>query len=281
MVYEERMRLRDLEEREAAGENLWTTALTEPVRRKVWYAVEACSSQSYREKVLAGAQYLVTRRMGLDEYLHSPHMTAEYDIKQAIVEGPEDRVLSIVEGCHWAFRLDPFHYDTDPGKFETQVNNVFRSHRVAFELVNGQIVPFESQELHQEVVAPALRLLSGRDGWEAVEQAYQNALREISDDPSDAITDAGTALQEALTARGCEGKSLGPLLKDAKRQGILAPHDPTLGDAIGKLVDWVSADRSEKGDGHKSTTGATSEDAWLAVHVVGALILRLAQGDRI
>ena len=59
------------------------------------------------------------------------------------------------------------------------------------------------------MVGPTLRLLAGRPGWEAVETAYQKALEEISDgEADDAITDAGTALQEALVLLGCEGNAL-------------------------------------------------------------------------
>lgn len=44
-------------------------------------------------------------------------------------------------------------------------------------------------------------------------------------------------------------------------------------------MDWVSADRSERGEAHKSGSDDRA-DAWLAVHVVGALILRLADSRR-
>jgi len=135
-----------------------------------------------------------------------------------------------------------------------------------------------SQELHAEVVAPVLLLLSHRSGFEKVEAAYQDALREISaGHPADAITDAGTALQETLTTLGCRGNALGPLIADAQRNGLLAAHDSTLGEGIAKILKWVSADRSNKGDSHRAST-PTTEDAWLVVHVVGALILRLVQG---
>lgn len=50
-------------------------------------------------------------------------------------------------------------------------------HRISYELVDGQMMEFKSKELHQDVVVPTLRLLSGRLGWEKVEAAYQNALR--------------------------------------------------------------------------------------------------------
>lgn len=52
------------------------------------------------------------------------------------------------------------------------------------------------------------------------------ALGEISNGkPGDAITDAGTALQETLTALGCDGNNLGALIKSAKAKGLLAAHD--------------------------------------------------------
>jgi hypothetical protein len=131
------------------------------------------------------------------------------------------------------------------------------------------------------VVAPVLRLLSGRAGWGTIENAYQGALREIHDGhPDDAITDAATALQEALVRVGCEGNALGPLIDSAKKKGLLAPHDQTLGTGIAKILDWVSADRSEMGDGHKGASKANRDDAWLSAHVVGAVILRLAGSPR-
>jgi hypothetical protein len=140
------------------------------------------------------------------------------------------------------------------------------------------MVDLESEELHVAVVAPALRLLSGRAGFDKVEVAYRDAIKELSDGkPDDAITDAGTALQETLTALGCSGNSLGPLISDARRRGLLAPHDAKLDQAISNVMDWVSADRSQSGEAHH-VSDATVEDAWLILHVVGALILRLVSG---
>lgn len=97
--------------------------------------------------------------------------------------------------------------------------------------------------------------------------------------PPDAITDAGTALQEALQALGCGGNALGGLIKDAMKKGLLAPHDATLASGIKNFMAWASADRSETGDAHKSSD-ATLDDAWLMVHIVGALIVRLAGTPR-
>lgn len=71
-----------------------------------------------------------------------------------------------------------------------------------------------------------------------------------------------------LVSVGADGNALGPLMKDAvKRELLRRPYDA-------KLVEWVSASRSDRGDAH-SSSDASSPDAWLVVHVVGALILRL------
>ena len=104
-----------------------------------------------------------------------------------------------------------------------------------------------------------------------MEKAYRKALDELHDgSPDDAITDASTALQEALSALGCKGKSLGILVNSAVANKVIDPHDK-------KLIDWVSADRSTKGDAHY-VSSASTEDAWLTLHVVGAIILRICGG---
>ena len=165
-------------------------------------------------------------------------------------------------------------------RFTARVNEIHREHRISYELIRGEMIPFESKELHQAVIVPTLQLLSGRAGWKKVEQAYQDALGELSDGkPADAITDAGTALQLALEAAGAEGDQLGRLIVSARKKGLLTGHDPNLTDGIEKFMHWASADRSQSGDAHGLGTDARA-DAWLAVHVVGALILRLADGHR-
>ena len=165
-----------------------------------------------------------------------------------------------------------------PDYFASRVNQILREERVAFELIEGQMVDLESEELHAAVVAPTLRLLSGRADFEGVERTYQKAIMELAaSHADDAITDAGTALQETLTVLGCSGNSLGPLITDARKRGLLAPHDAKLDQSISNIMVWVSADRSELGEAHH-VSDATVEDAWLIVHIVGALILRLASG---
>lgn len=158
--------------------------------------------------------------------------------------------------------------------FAHDVNEVLAEHRIAFKFVDGELIPFSSDELLQVVVEPALRLLVGQK-FAGAHSAYLDALKEIGDGhPADAITDAGTALQECLVALGCKGNALGGLIKDAKRDGLLGSHDQGLIDGIEKFMHWASADRSTTGDAHR-TSSAVTADAWLMVHIVGALMVRL------
>jgi hypothetical protein len=134
--------------------------------------------------------------------------------------------------------------------------------------------------MHAQVVEPTLVLLHGKQEFANAERAFRDALEELTaGKPDDAITDAGTALQEALTALGCKGNKLGDLIKDAKNTGWFGPRDSPLADSIAKIHNWVAAERNA-GEAHR-VSEATKDDAWFVVHVVGAAIVRLAAGPRI
>jgi hypothetical protein len=206
------------------------------------------------------------------------------DVNAFLRTADDDEVCSVVEAMIEVWRktgawrpelVSPEYYIGD------RINAIFYEERLAYELVEGRVVDRSSEELHSEVVVPVLRLLAGRGEYEAIEVAYRNALEEIAAGKADdAITDAATALQETLEQLGCNGNALGPLIRDAKRKDILASHDELLGEGVFKILEWVSADRSEMGDGHHGKSSATRDDAWLTVHVVGALILRLVSSRR-
>lgn len=279
--FAKRMRQKRLQEREAEGENLWRPYLDTTARRKIVYAIFESIRDSldhkllnYRDDVL----YEARRRVIVEEGL--PHLTESTatpvnDILSCLQGDEYILTFSCLEAIVEVMRFGELAHACDPDGFVERLNNIFVEHRASFEFIDGQVVPFESRELHTEVVAPTMTLLANRSGWEDVESAYQEALEEIGDDPKDAITDAARALQEALTLLGCEGNSLGPLISDARDKGLLGPHDSKLSEGVEKFMDWVSADRSVLGDTH-ANTDADRHDAWLAVHVVGALILRLA-----
>lgn len=285
MLYARRLRLKQLTEAEAGGESFWSAEFDERARMKLVYAFHDSCNRHGVQWYGKLARATVLRDEGLP-FLTSAHQGSDLgDLIAFHHEGDDALLPSMIEAIVLAFEGNPYAHGAagavaDPEKYRERVNTVLREHRISYELVGTEMVPFASKELHTAVVEPTLRLLSGRPGWEKVEQTYQNALGELGDgNPSDSITDAATALQEALTLLGCIGKSLGPLVASARGKGLLAPHDSPMVGAIERVVHWVSADRSTIGDAHQ-VGSATIDDAWLTVHIVGALILRLAGSAR-
>lgn len=284
MLFNERKRLNVIEAAEADGQTFWTAAFAEDIRIRIWLAfTDATNGHPLSLLNAAEISRGIYFRSAGTLALAGQSNPAE-DLRQFLLATDTENVPSIIEallaGLAIYGRQDQYS-PVDPRSFSAQVNEILLRGRISFELVDGLMVEIESQELHSTIVIPVLRLLSGRRGWDGVENAYQSALSELAQGAADdAITDACTALQETLTQLGCEGNALGPLIRSAKRKGLLAPHDTSLEAGITKFLDWASADRSELGDGHKGNSGAIREDAWLAVHVVGALILRLTGSPR-
>lgn len=92
--------------------------------------------------------------------------------------------------------------------------------------------------------------------------------------PDVAITDAATSLQEMFRALGVQGNSVSSQLDAATKSNLIAKADRNL---LKPLVDWVNADRSTRGNAHHVRAGEASKaDAWLMIHVVGALMVRLS-----
>jgi hypothetical protein len=281
-LYGRRKRDTEIVQAEARGESLWTEAFTATTRNRLRVILDLWARQIGDWNQQEGATFINLRvkyELGLhflNQYDNEPDW---YDLISGYTYSTveDETFVSLLEAL--IERLIVYQADEAEPSIK-QINNILYEERVAFELVGDQMVPKASQELHAEVIAPTLRLLSGRGGWDKVEAAYQDALDEIGDDkPADGITDAARALQETLVLRGCKGNALGPLMKDAKKKGLLGPHDSALADGLVKLIDWVSADRSELGEAHQGGTDLR-EDAWLTVHVVGALILRLSGEPR-
>ena len=159
--------------------------------------------------------------------------------------------------------------------FKDTVNEVFSAHLVGLHLHdNSTLVPIESHEMHAAVVAPTLFLLHSEKRFTGAEIAYQKALKELRNrDAGDAITDAGTALSSALKALGCSGEVLGDQLKSARNIGLVRGSDTPLTDAV---IRWVATQRNQ-GEAHTAEHPYSMSDAWMAVHVVGALIIRLTE----
>jgi hypothetical protein len=165
--------------------------------------------------------------------------------------------------------------------FRDDVNRILEAHLVAFHLHhNSRLVPVESHEMHDSVGAPTLYLMHSQPRFAGAETAYQKSLKELRNrDAADAITDAATAFQEVLTALGCDGGALGDLVSSAKKKGLLTGADTPLTESIIKTVNWVAAKRNQ-GEAHRGDPDMNMSDAWMVVHVVGALAIRLSETDQ-
>jgi len=283
-LYGERRRREARDRAEAAGESFWTEAIEGSVRYKLLYAVEALLDENY--DAYDTVRRVTLRDLGLPTLSGSDN--SGRDVRDAILEVGSDIVFSILEACslygsalaadQWSRRGPQWAEAVE--RFDESVRETLREHRVSFDYIDSRIIPLDSQELHVEVVEPVLRLLSGLEGWESVEKAYQDALAELHNGKAeDAITDASVALEEALALHGCTGNTLSKKMAEAKTKGVLASQDSLLAEALSKVGVWVEAERSASGDAHNAAP-ASREDGWLVVHIVGALLKRLATGPR-
>lgn len=266
VLFSQRLRRGERDAREAAGERLWTEDIPRAARVKIAAVWDRLQDYS-RNALSLGAE------IGWVLKSEGGHEISSVDSDGLVRVDDPVLALDVIGALVTVTRRKPI-LGSLGASLESSINTVFEDHRVAYRVVDGETIPLESDELHSEVVVPALRLMvEGR--FAKAHEAYLSAIKEIPHDPSDAITDAGTALQEMLTALGCDGNALGPLITSAKKKGLLAAHDSTLSAGIEKFLSWASADRSQSGDGHK-VSDAERSDAWLMVHIVGALIVRLA-----
>lgn len=273
-LYSERKRLADLAQREAAGENLWSMDVPPAARVKLVQIMNGTLTyQDFVRDDWDEVASAVRHARGVD-HLIAGSTSRRGEVQSAVRSGDIGLLADVLEATI-AVIGEPWRSESR-GLF----NDVLASHRVAFEIVGDMVVEFESREMHSKVVVPALTLLGGDSRFSAVENAYQDALRELASPTgaANAITDAGTALQEMLRALGCEGNAIGPLLKSARSKCLLGSSDQRLERSIADAIEWVASDRSTKGDTHNSEP-AFRDDAWLTIHIVGALIIRLAQAN--
>ena len=286
-LYAERLRLQAQAAGLQSGDLAWSGDIPEMARRKVNYAWgDAISgiSEHGRAKLAEAIRFRTSRSLGYE--IGPEGMGLSFDDYLA-----SDDYLSLIEAEHQelkiladAYRSSPKLPGHNPGErvteaavdtFQSELNRIFQAYLVGFHLHdNSRFVPIESHEMHNAVVAPALFLLHSEERFAGAEKAYQDALKELrNNEAGDAITDAGTALQEILGALGCKGNVLGDKLKAAKKMGLVRGSDGPLTDAI---ITWVAAQRND-GEVHTARHEYTPSDAWMVVHVVGALAIRLSE----
>jgi hypothetical protein len=276
MLYSLRKRMQAMVEAEAIGQSFWTEEFSERVRGRIRHAWTRVVERTPMDAagVFVAARRLIVEQQGT-YYLYGDSFNALQDFELFLESGDDESYATALEAILAALlQGDRAFYAAE---FAAAVNEIFQQERVAWKLVDFQMIEMRSEELHEVVVEPALRLIhSSRFG--KVDATYRKALDELSKgDGADAVTDAGTALQELLEALGCTGNQLGDLIRSARQKGLLGAHNTPLLEAVERAMHWVAADRSQSGESHHASE-ATRDDAWLIVHVVGAFIVRLASG---
>jgi hypothetical protein len=161
--------------------------------------------------------------------------------------------------------------------FANTVSTRMKQHRLAYDLIKFKVVEKRSEELHAEVVAPALTLLHGRRRFEGAERQYRDAIDELAGENwADAITDASSAVENVLRViLGLSQGTLADLLGQARMRGLFG--DPQAA-RLKKVVTGFTAladMRNEESDAHGNSSDTAT--AWLALHWAGALIVYLVQ----
>lgn len=274
MLHAARRRQQEMTEREAGGESLWTEGFAERVRIRLRRALDRAwqgSTIFQAADFFFQARSTVLDQEGLTFLVHANY-TDRADFEAFFLGCSGDDFPTALEAVMAACG-DSVH------AFAGMANQIFAEERVAWKIVDGQMIEIRSTEMHASVVEPALRLLHD-PRFAHVDATYRKALDELSKgDGADAVTDAGAALQELLTALGCEGQQLRDQIALAKKRKLLAGHDARYLAALYESLNWVGADRSQTGESHHASD-ASRDDAWLIVHIVGAFIVRLASGDK-
>ena len=165
-----------------------------------------------------------------------------------------------------------------PEEFVEAVNDILLAARIEWHFDDGRFTQRGNSVLHADVVKPASVLLEADARFGKASSAFQTAINRLSENhPDVAITDAGTAVQEFFRALGVNGNSLSDQLNVAQKAGIISAYDRTL---LKPFTDWLNADRSTRGNAHHHNEGdVTKGDAWLAIHVAGALMVRLSNEE--
>jgi len=207
-------------------------------------------------------------RQSVDEFVNS---IREPDQFPAVIFG-------LIEGFwRWQAVMDEEFIARRPRSRELlrdRITEILEDHRIGFVFVDGNFLPRSGSIADQEILVPAVEFLTGDPTFADADSTYREALRSIQHrQPDQAITKACTALQSVLAALGCGDGSdkLSKQFATAIDKGLLARHAKP-------LEGWLTADRGILGSAHPGDGTAVREDAWLTVHVVGAVILRLARG---
>lgn len=280
-------RRRKLAEEEAAVGITWRDDCPADVGRKVHALVTHFAQIPGRVFDRADAHRSIGSSSGQSEYLTSEVLSEGQD-NDGFEDERLDALAAVVYAYVWLSDNDRGWVSTGwdeeamptyhPEEFVEAVNDILLAARIEWHFEDGRFTQRGNSVLHADVVKPASVLLESDTRFGKASAAFQTAINRLSENhPDVAITDAGTAVQEFFRALGVNGNSLSDQLNAAQKAGIISAYDRTL---LKPFTDWLNADRSTRGNAHHHNEGdVTKGDAWLAVHVAGALMVRLSNEE--
>lgn len=279
-------RRRDLSERENEIGTEWRDDCPVGVGQKVLAVLQETTNAAHRVLVRADRHRRIGAADGSFDIDASDVLTGDGDdndrldvvaaVLYAVTALADEDEEPVEVEVGWNQEWVPPTYDPD-ALVET-VNDILLGYRVDWAWDAGRFQQRGNHVLHAEVVKPASTFLDLSPKFARASAGFEAALTRLSENrPAVAITDAATAVQEFFRALGVEGQSISDQLNGAATAGIISQADRKL---LKPFIDWVNADRSARGNAHQFRDDeVTKADAWLAIHVAAALMVRLANEE--
>lgn len=178
----------------------------------------------------------------------------------------------------------------DPDVAIKELNYRFREAGIGYQFENGKIIRMDSQFIHDEVVRPALSLLSDSRFRGAEEEFLSAHAHFRAGDYKDTVTDALKAFESTMKAicdiKGWSyagGSRATDLLKIIRRNGLLPDYlDNSFDQLAATLQSGLPKVRNEAGGHGQGATPKQTPDyiAAYALHIAAAKIVLLVEAFR-
>lgn len=159
-LFTERLRRRRQAEREAAGNILWGQTISESARisiAQLWANVIGVLEEGHVQRS-AGAQLasMITDRIRWSAGRYSVCIAPD-QLAKSKADTPE--LLDVFEALYDAIgTLTERAYDYTvrnlPSLYEEKLNEALNAHRVAYKMINGQILPLSGDPVHSATIEP-------------------------------------------------------------------------------------------------------------------------------
>lgn len=275
------------------GDGYFVDEAPQEFRQQLWYAIDTATTwpgvyrvYEVRDYLLQSIRRYLSEEYGWSSLAGDPSADHQTDVGLFVTQiASTTQLMDVIDGVITVLvreattstsghRLDALNALKS---FSDTVVRRLREHRLAYDVVDLKVVAKQSEELHQQVVVPALTLLHSQVQYADAEKQYHDALDELAaGNWADAVTDANAAVENLLrTIVGFQQGQLPGLLAEARKRGLFGDNQAN---RIKKVVTGLTAlsdVRNTDSDAHGNDTDPAT--AWLAVHWAGALLVYLVQ----